>query len=185
MSRLDEIRARCKKATPGPWRQDVSELPVVPHYYIRHEGVGWPIASMINTHSRVSNGNWRNDIDFITAARQDIPWLIDEIERSTVCFETAVHDYDVLREFHDKAVHLIAKDRDRYKARAEALERAIKEEAACETCIHRAKNGEEEPCFNCYVVCKWEFDESLFSDTKNMAQDIRDKFLDSMGRRSK
>lgn len=84
INRIDEIRARCEGATPGPWRKDV-RIGHKPCYHIRHEGVGWPIASMGNYRPGVSNGNWEGDMDFIVHARADIPFLLELVGHLGTC----------------------------------------------------------------------------------------------------
>lgn len=70
---LKEIEERANKATPGPWRVDES----LPNVYIRHDGIGWPIASMFHT----ANGPWKENAEFIAHARTDIPALLADNER--------------------------------------------------------------------------------------------------------
>ena len=80
---LDAIEARCRDASPGPWRSfvegrdhwsgddfmRVSDLDAEPDMYV----------------SRAEAGSIRPastaDLDFIAAARQDIPKLVAEIRR--------------------------------------------------------------------------------------------------------
>jgi hypothetical protein len=73
---LETIRARCHEATPGPWKSFVEG---------RDHTSG---NSFIMTGTRGARGNDIElfgatvaDQDFIARARQDIPRLIDEIER--------------------------------------------------------------------------------------------------------
>jgi hypothetical protein len=67
--RLEEIRAREEKATPGPWdswRIDPSNA--------------WSKWSFGNTQVNPDD-LYKPDAEFIAHAREDIPFLLDEIER--------------------------------------------------------------------------------------------------------
>jgi hypothetical protein len=72
---IQEIRKRCGKATPGPWRSFVEG---------RDHTSG---SSFIMTGGAVRgedielSGATIEDQDFIAHARQDIPLLLEEIER--------------------------------------------------------------------------------------------------------
>jgi len=81
MSRLDEIKARADVATPGPW-----------HAWDR--GIGWEVhkgeecAPGCGRSCDALNGEFREtftraDAEFIAAAREDVPWLVSEVERLT------------------------------------------------------------------------------------------------------
>ena len=81
MSRLDEIKARADVATPGPW-----------HAWDR--GIGWEVhkgeecAPGCGRSCDALNGEFRDtftraDAEFIAAAREDVPWLVSEVERLT------------------------------------------------------------------------------------------------------
>lgn len=63
MDRLEEIKARCEAATPGPWTVQFDDLDL--------------------TGIRVANGKkmTEDDIWFIAHSQRDIPWLIEEVER--------------------------------------------------------------------------------------------------------
>ena len=74
--RLSEIRERCYGATPGPWKHDAIALRDVSTkvYYNHFSGQG-DIARVRSTPSFVGN------LLFISHARDDIPWLLGEIDR--------------------------------------------------------------------------------------------------------
>lgn len=84
MTRLDEIRARCEKATPGPWEEQVmfhSEEPghsaAGPHCVpdLSNEDVDELEAD------ELAEEQAQADAAFIAAARSDVPWLVSEVER--------------------------------------------------------------------------------------------------------
>lgn len=65
MSNIEEIRARCEKAAPGPWR-------------VWEDGrTVWQVNEPRCT---IARGADRPDAKFIAHARQDIPALLDHIE---------------------------------------------------------------------------------------------------------
>ena len=97
-TRLDEIRARCEAATPGPWNA-IDKGNTVPSYAIRHFAVG---EKCVNVASGISPKT--GDADFIAHARTDVPDMLDEIERLTA----------------DLAA--MTADRDEWRRRAEAAE---------------------------------------------------------------
>jgi len=69
--RIDEIRARCEAATPGEWH-DLDDWLVYTGDYI--EGAGISNEQVVCT---TKDGA----AEFIAHARQDIPELLDEIDR--------------------------------------------------------------------------------------------------------
>jgi len=83
---LDEIRARCEAATPGPWKFEEWNLWVNwgdaerdPVYQI--DGPSW---SMSNISDALDS---KPDAEFIAAARTDIPVLLDHIAALTAELE--------------------------------------------------------------------------------------------------
>jgi hypothetical protein len=76
MSRLDEIKARCEAATEGPWVRDMHspDMSGRSGWYIRGpRKLG--LRSMV-LNSRMLSG----DAEFVEAAREDVPWLVDQVE---------------------------------------------------------------------------------------------------------
>ena len=68
-------------------------------------------------------------------------------------------------EFDGKRLSGAKSDTARWKARAEALERALSGEAAlCEACVHCELDGKEEPCATCYDAGGWVFNEAKYSE---------------------
>ena len=76
MSRLDEIKARADAATDGPWVRDMHspDMSGRSGWYIRGpRKLG--LRSMV-LNSRMLSG----DAEFVEAAREDVPWLVDQVE---------------------------------------------------------------------------------------------------------
>ena len=70
--RLDNIRARCGKATPGPWKR-LSNNEVI---YVNSQGFGVRITCTFGGEPQ----DYYN-AELVTHAREDIPWLLDGVER--------------------------------------------------------------------------------------------------------
>jgi hypothetical protein len=68
---LDAIRKRCNQATPGPWKSYVEG---------RDHDSGSSFIMTSDEDIELSSASVA-DQDFIAHARQDIPLLLDEIER--------------------------------------------------------------------------------------------------------
>ena len=76
MSRLAEIKARADAATEGPWVRDMHspDMSGRSGWYIRGpRELG--LRSMV-LNSRMLSG----DAEFIEAVRDDVPWLVDQVE---------------------------------------------------------------------------------------------------------
>ena len=76
MSRLEEIKARADAATEGPWVRDMHspDMSGRSGWYIRGpRKLG--LRSMV-LNSRMLSG----DAEFVEAAREDVPWLVDQVE---------------------------------------------------------------------------------------------------------
>ena len=80
MSRLDEIKARAEAATKGPWSFDWSEGEV-PVFYGQTTKISGTFSVEANT---------IEDAEFIAAAREDVPWLIECIGElnGAICWDT-------------------------------------------------------------------------------------------------
>ena len=94
MSRLDEIKARCDAATPGPWSAaDERELwreddpSIEPSWCVSQMRPGFEATSPTEGYMGdvfTTAGffeSTRSDAEFIAAAREDVPWLIEQVER--------------------------------------------------------------------------------------------------------
>lgn len=66
MNRIEEIKARCEAATKGPWIKINDQL--------RH-GVTAGLIGVIHVYDE--------DADFIAHSREDIPFLLAELDRLT------------------------------------------------------------------------------------------------------
>ena len=129
---LDEIRSRCDAATPGPW---------VINAHMAGVGTGSGICICSNID--------KQNAKFIANARQDIPALLDEVERLTAERNSAIK-------------------------RAEALERALRDSRGkvltqCDYCMHKdSRYSADAQCRKCEcwndgpAPDKWEFDEARF-----------------------
>ena len=76
MSRLDEIKARADAATEGPWVRDM-------HSPDMSGRSGWYIRGprKLGLRSMVLNSRMLpGDAEFIEASREDVPWLVDQVE---------------------------------------------------------------------------------------------------------
>ena len=80
MSRIDEIKARAEAATKGPWSFDWSEGEV-PVFYGQTTKISGTFSVEANT---------IEDAEFIAAAREDVPWLIECIGElnGAICWDT-------------------------------------------------------------------------------------------------
>jgi hypothetical protein len=93
---LSAIRARLAVATPGPWWVEPEQaLPAtyndVADAYIAYGVQGDPM----QTYDLYESYNLP-DYAFLAAAREDVPALLDEIERLTVALATAERERDAL-----------------------------------------------------------------------------------------
>lgn len=86
MKRVDEIRARCEAATKGPW---------ITYNDDYHEHQIWDIYALDNDLDplAVLDGHCgqKENAVFISHAREDIPFLLDENERLNVLMEASEH----------------------------------------------------------------------------------------------
>ncbi len=83
MSRLEEIRARAQVATPGPWKSYSGDVIIY--------GVDWyepVICGSSNTPRGFSVAE--PDLDFIAHAREDVPWLLEQMSNLTRERDTAL-----------------------------------------------------------------------------------------------
>ena len=161
---LEEIRKRCEAATPGPWtssRKDIDSYtsnPDEPEYGTQH--VVYVYLQDDEPRFPLFGNNARNNAEFIAHARQDIPALLDALNEAEGRI-TGARLYRAMAEDYEA-------DRDRYKAKAEALERAILSGKgfACSVCKHESKKI----CLvktsggTCKNYSNWTFDEQRFSE---------------------
>ena len=85
--RIEEIKARCEAATKGPWEVIEKGNSVLSHSVVT---VAFDSEPQVNICSGISPR--KNNSDFIAHSREDIPYLLDEIERLTKERDAAVED---------------------------------------------------------------------------------------------
>jgi hypothetical protein len=156
-----ELRELCERATPGEWianRTGDAQSPVGSWYVIANDADDWHFVSSCS----------KNDAKLISTARQALPALldlVDEMERDHWLSVNA--GADAIKQLK-KQVAEIRADRDRWKTRAQALERAFVTLALhCATCIHEPLSASSSICTGCMhnplLFANWEFDEKRFA----------------------
>lgn len=83
-ARLAEIKARCEAATAGPWEFGLGTSDPFPDppggiWCVESSHLEWICKSLFPTRSSQSKAN----MAFIAHARQDVPWLMEQVERLT------------------------------------------------------------------------------------------------------
>lgn len=119
MDRLDEIWERCDAATPGPWWWSLSDLRVVV----------WGGAQDGNAATGkqiVVDGDEDFDCcpenaEFITNAREDIPYLLEQINISTARAEKAAAERDTYRAALQLLELMISGEREGSKEREHSV----------------------------------------------------------------
>lgn len=106
MTRLQEIKERCEKATPGPWTGPRYANDSI--YAKHHHGTERAVAkTFLQTccagNDEVSFPYWEN-AEFIAHSREDIPWLVSQLEKAIELAKLATmgavdNAHDVGREF--------------------------------------------------------------------------------------
>ena len=134
--RIEEIKARCEAATPGPW--DI----------------------ILNGHN-IKVERTPANIDFIAHAREDIPWLLDQLAEAQRGADAAIQAWHKARERNkelattcSEAADLIeslqkqlAEAQRRADAAVEDLRRNRKYK--CDCCHYANKQGQYTPCRDC------------------------------------
>jgi len=116
---IDEIRARCEAATPGPWAFFHNDY--VNIYHIQgDEKVDGEERSITYGLADVP---WRNNAEFIAHAREDIPALLDTLEKSESKCDRAYTDGYNTGKVH--ATNEYWPSRDYWKAHAEELKKDL------------------------------------------------------------
>jgi len=184
---IAEIRERCEKATPGPWRNSSGVMVIKDN---PNGGLYIPVADMRLPVD--SPDNRRANAEFIAHAISDIPALLDAleirddgIENLVLNIEAAFRSrdewktkYEAERARADYENSLREKWAEEYvrfrrlnKMNAKyalALESAITSmprQHKCPLCIHHSKPAKESPCVGCSTagtpgVDLWEFKEA-------------------------
>ena len=110
------------------------------------------------------------DKDQIVCARENIPALLDMLEAETKRADESEKLRNTLTVDFSRFVTSLSADRDRWKARAEALEQLVRKllpetATACNCCAYRDGPECEEPCEWCIAAegnPGWEFNEARF-----------------------
>ena len=111
LKRIEEIEARAKKATPGPWiREDYS--------------AGWSIiyAKVLKKGApryQICDFATRDDAEFIAGCREDTPWLCELVRRLLAVAEAARAYVALGRQF--ETVDPIRESAKRFQALEEVL----------------------------------------------------------------
>jgi hypothetical protein len=168
---IDAIRARCEKATPGPWIYNQQTERLV-------SGEGTEDERVVIEYAGEIIGK---NLALIANARQDIPSLLEDLGEIKAISELRLNEYrSLLRKMESETArteaykqncsHLMT-DRDRWKSYAEALERAAKERLTgfglCTICVYVEKiDVAGFPHCNVAEKCGenalWQFDEARF-----------------------
>jgi hypothetical protein len=156
------IQARCEAATPGPCK------------YSRAVGEIWADNGLTVMGNGQEYGIIMAQIDaeFIVHTREDIPALLSALEAQTKRVDEAEQELAI----HEGMMGLdhpgaktewdaLILDRDRYKARAEALERSIKGiRVSCPWCVGNADRQACEYWGHNIAYCEhFQFDEARFA----------------------
>ena len=160
---IDEIRARCDAATPGPW--DAHPGPDYEYIFALGDGMA---------HVR---GPY--NAEFIAHARQDIPALLDALEAERARADAAEQKASMIETMSKneswtnwlRRLKEISADRDRLETRCEALVSDIKNSVGdpCYFCNHRMCKY---PC-GCINFGSFEFDEKRYVDGKAFVRYIK------------
>ena len=113
---------------------------------------------------------WAEDAEFIAAAREDVPALLDALDDTEEEIKYVLSDWNDLCKAigankNGTAVgraKMLVSERDTYKARCEALELAIKDD--CNYCTHYKTRMPCSECFNIDYRPAWQFDEARFTE---------------------
>jgi len=79
--KLDEIRARCEAATPGPWHY-VSQHKEINEKLMDTDENGAVVGELPNGIAEIYPINRQSNAEFIAHARQDIPDLLSALENA-------------------------------------------------------------------------------------------------------
>jgi len=98
MGRLDEIQARCKAATPGPWEhmqhnEDFAAGCGETTEFVMMRHVGLLKIGITDRPDKPHYGN----AAFIAHAREDVPWLLSEVAGARSIIDAAVDELTGLR----------------------------------------------------------------------------------------
>ena len=177
--RMEEIRTRSEKATPGPWFTDgrtmvytanPDDTECVEMRIADIRGWGYLTGKMELSFDEAVAEQEANTA-FIAHARQDIPDLLDALEDVRNAIKGASACLSIMTDAKKEA----EADRDRWKACANALEKALQSLALCESCVKFYSSGNHgEKQFSCETSkhgnCggqHWQFDQEKFGGDKS------------------
>ena len=136
MDRLTEIRQRTEAATPGPWDSKTNRHPEC-------NGEPWGWISGASGNITWSGSAGKANADFIAHSREDIPYLLSEVDRLN-----ALHKREIIitGEYAQRVIDLTA--------RAEAAE--AERDAAVEDMTAVLKRDSDDICAYCKnrIECK-------------------------------
>ncbi|GAA2485103.1 hypothetical protein GCM10010406_21700 [Streptomyces thermolineatus] len=134
--RLDQTRARAEAATPGPWGtyRDLNGAYTI-QARVRTTAHGMVTDGAVAEILADSDDQGYSDAQFIAEAREDVPFLLAEVERLRAerdalqtSFDTAIRGFNAsaiqIAELRDRVAELTA-ERDRARAAAVALEQEL------------------------------------------------------------
>lgn len=96
-TRIDEIRTRVEAATSGPWCNDGAEI---------YQGIEFEYhAEWIGETCRTDGDGGTADACFMAHARDDVPWLLTEVNRLTAERDALQQRLDAVSELCDREEH--------------------------------------------------------------------------------
>ena len=99
MSRIEEIKARCEAATPGPWEADYNTPFSNDFVGIYEETEGY----IIKAEDEDEGDSTRpNDAAFIANAREDIPYLLAEVKQLKAGLNMAINHQKTLQDLWNR-----------------------------------------------------------------------------------
>ena len=131
MSKIDEIRARCEAATPGPWGCGKKDTVIGGRIGIMTQTGAQHINYIAYTAEReigngISQAEHDANADFVAHSREDIPFLMAEVER--------------IRDAANVIVPVLQAENAALKRERDALLKEIEND--CEKCIHDGEDPE-------------------------------------------
>lgn len=93
--RLKAIQAREQTATVGPWAYDVGDQAIYSTGAFEDDGSYRFVSSLFEEYSIIERG----DTEFITNAREDIPWLLELVEVRRQQLACVERELDIMKSF--------------------------------------------------------------------------------------
>ena len=169
-AKLDEIRARLEKVTPGPWtvKKNTGFCDCIADEECMYDKIRgewcfecpdwvWEHAAQVPEILTIDLGDYDgmndNDAEFIAHAREDIPLLVEALEAETARADKAEQLFGSACLWRDT----YKQERDKWKTRAEYFENYIKKcMSPCDICVYQHELADCPQCMSC------KFDESGF-----------------------